>query len=133
MSETISLEESFEYSLHHFLQWLEILNMEPIALCNTWGNYNVAWELVSDLNADGNSVVTMSCSYLSEEQKQEVRGFLGSLNGIPKSLLVSATSASANQKAMSHPAWVPHKQRASALRQVLVSAAVKNRAYFSNL
>lgn len=133
MSETISPEESFEYSLHQFLQWLEVLTMEPVELCNIWGNYNVAWELVFDLTADGNSVVTMSCSYLSEEQKQEVRGFLSSLDFIPKSLLVSATSASANQEAMNHSAWAPYKLGASALLQVLESAAVENRAYFSSL
>ncbi|WP_341316887.1 hypothetical protein WN982_36775 [Paraburkholderia sp. IMGN_8] len=133
MTETISDEESFEYSLRNFLQWLEVVMMEPVELCNTWGNYNVAWELISDLNADGNVVLKAGCSYLSEEQKREVSAFLDNLNNIPKSLLVSATTISANQDAMSHPCWVPYRKTAWMLLQVLESAAARNRAYFSNL
>ena len=105
--------------------------MEPVELCDTWGNYNVAWELVADLNSDGSAVVTMPCSYLSEEQKQEVRLFLDGLRNVPKALLVSATSVEANQKAMSHPSWLPCKMTALALLQLLESAAERNKAYFS--
>lgn len=130
---TISDEEGFEYSLHNFLQWLDVLTMEPVELCNAWGNYNVAWELISDLNADGNSVLKAAASYLSEEQKQEVSDFLDSLDNVPKSLLVSATTILANQEAMSDPCWLPYRKTARALLQALESAAARNRTYFSNL
>lgn len=133
MSDAVSIEESFEYSLHNFLEWLRVMTLEPIALCNAWGNYNVAWELVADLKNDGDSVVTMPCSYLSEKQRQDVRGFLDSLANIPKELLVSATSVSANQEAMSHPCWVPYRSAASSLLRSLESAAVRNQGYFSSL
>ena len=53
MADAISDEELFELYLSNFLKWLDVLTMEPVELCDTWGNYNVAWELVSDLNADG--------------------------------------------------------------------------------
>jgi len=104
--------------------------MEPVELCDTWGNYNVAWELVTDLNSEGNAVATMQCSYLTEEQKQEVLLFLSSLQNVPEALLVSATSVEANQKAMSHPSWLPYKKAALALLQVLNSAAERNKVYF---
>jgi hypothetical protein len=34
VADEITLEESFEYSLHNFLQWLEVMTLEPIELCN---------------------------------------------------------------------------------------------------
>lgn len=133
MSDAISLEESFEYSLHNFLEWLQVMTLEPIDLCNAWGNYNVAWELVADLKNDGGSIVEMPCSYLTAEQKQDVLGFLDSLANIPDELLVSATSVAANQKSMSHPCWGPYRFAASVLLQKLESARVRNQRYFSSL
>ena len=107
--------------------------MEPIELCNTWGNYNVAWELVDDLNSDGNAVITSSCGYLSEVQKQEIQRFLASLSNLPKSVLAGSASVAANQEAMSHPCWLPFKSASSALLETLESAAIRNRAYFASL
>jgi hypothetical protein len=133
MADAVTPEESFEYSLHNFLQWLEVMTMESIELCNTWGNYNVTWELVSDLNTDGNAAISSACSYLSEDQKQEIRRFLTSLDSLPKSVLVGATSVAANQEAMSHPCWLPFKVAAFTLLKTLEPAAIRNRAYFASL
>jgi len=133
MTDRVPLEESFEYSLRNFLEWLEIMAMEPTQLCNTWGNYNVAWELVTDLNVDGEEIVSMPCSYLSKEQKTAVIDFINNLKHIPEEVLTSATSAEENQKAMHNPCWLPHKKAAAILIQKLESAATKNRDYFSNL
>lgn len=127
MTDTISLEESFECALRSFLEWLDVMTMEPLEQCDSWGNYNVAWELVSDLEADGRAVVEMSCSYLDERQKGEVRAFLSGLKRIPQGVLVSATTAEANLRAMSHPSWKPHKKAAATLIQCLESAAGRNR------
>ena len=129
----ITDEEAFEYCLKNFLEWLHVLTLEPIDLCNSWGNYNVAWELTHDLKSDGDAVIALSCSYLSDAQKQEVRNFLSSLSSIPESLLVSATTVEANQEAMKHPCWVPFRKSALSLSQILESAAVKNRHYFAAL
>lgn len=131
MVDEITLEESFEYSLHNFLQWLEVMTLEPIELCNAWGNYNVAWELVSDLNTDGNAAISSPCSYLSESQKQAIRSFLASLGNIPESVLCGAASVSANQEAMSHPCWLPFKASASNLLKTLETAATRSKAYFA--
>jgi hypothetical protein len=128
---SISDEEVFEISLSNFLQWLGVLTMRPVELCDTWGNYNVAWELVSDLNADGSFIVAAHCGYLDERQIQEIRAFLNSLASIPEALLVSATTAAANREAMSHPCWARYREGAFALLDVLKSAAERNRAYFS--
>ncbi|ODN62885.1 hypothetical protein BA763_24055 [Burkholderia cenocepacia] len=69
MADSISDEELFELWLNNFLKWLEALTMEPVELCDTWGNYNVAWELVSDLNTAGSFIVAVKCGYLTERQK----------------------------------------------------------------
>ena len=133
MADEITLEENFEYNLHNFLQWLEVMTMEPIELCNSWGNYNVAWELVSDLNADGAAAISSPCNYLSAQQNQAIEEFLASLGEIPKSVLVGATSIVANQEAMSHPCWLPFKASASALLKTLEPAATRNKEYFARL
>lgn len=133
MAVEITLEESFEYSLHNFLQWLEVMTLEPIELCKAWGNYNVAWEIVSDLNTDGTAAISSPCSYLNAQQKQAIQSFLASLGSIPKSVLVAATSIVANQEAMSHPCWLPFKASASALLKTLEPAANRNKEYFATL
>lgn len=133
MSDAITFEESFEYSLHNFLQWLEIMTLQPAEACEKWGNYNVAWELVTDLKIDGGHILDMACSYLSEDQKLKVAGFLEELASIPQQVLVGATSVAANQEAMAHSCWVPFRVSAQELLQVLEPAALKNREYFSSL
>jgi len=133
VADEITLEESFEYSLHNFLQWLEVMTLEPIELCNAWGNYNVAWEIVSDLNTDGTAAISSPCSYLNALQNQAIQSFLASLGNIPKSVLVGASSIVANQEAMSHPCWLPCKASASALLKMLEPAATRNKEYFATL
>jgi hypothetical protein len=133
MAQAISDEEAFEYTLQSFLKAVDVMTMEPVALCNAWGNYNVAGELVFDLKGDGQAIVTMLCSYLDDGQKQNVRRFLDSLGDIPDALLAAATSPSANQQAMSHPCWVPLRRGASELLVNLEPAAARNRAYFASL
>lgn len=130
MEDTITDEEAFEYSFHNFLQWLHVMTLQPVEQCDAWDNYNVAWELVNDLKSDGNFAITSPASYLTEQQKQKVRAFLESLSTVPQSLLVSATSIDANQKAMSHPCWVPLRESAGALLNQLEPAAKRNRIFF---
>jgi uncharacterized alpha-E superfamily protein len=126
-------QEAFEYSLRNFLEWLRIMTLAPAELCEVWGNYNVARELVSDLRTDGESVVSMPCSYLSAVQKQVVEDFLESLQQIPQSILVSTTSASANLEAMSNACWVPYRSFAAAILDQLHSAYIRNNDYFLRL
>lgn len=131
MIDAVTDKEAFEYSLRNLLEWLRILTLPPGELCDAWGNYNVAWELVSDLKADGNSTISLSSSYLTEEQKKKVADFLDSLSKIPEAVLVSATSIEANQEAMSHPCWTTYRASAAELIQELSSAAERNRKFFS--
>jgi hypothetical protein len=129
----ITEEENFEYNLRNFLKWLEVLAMDPIKQCNAWGNCNVAWELTTDLNADGNFIINSPYSYLDQNQKNQIDNFLTSLKNIPRSVLVSATSAAANQEAMSHPCWPPFRKRSSELIHILETANTRNKIYFTNL
>jgi len=131
MSEAIEDDEVFEHSLYHFLQWLEILIMQPKEASEIWGNYNVAWEIVDDLKQDGNSIVSSISSYLTTQQKQEVLNFLLSLETIPQEILVSATTVESNIAAMSHSCWNEYRESAQKLLKVLDSSAARNREYFS--
>lgn len=99
-------------------------------LCASWGNYNVAWELVSDLKLDGYLVVNSEATTLTPRQRRQVQRFLDCLDKIPSSLLAGATTAAANVAAMSHPAWVPYKNNAAALLNELAQVAEQNRRYF---
>lgn len=130
---SLTAEESFEHQLRCLLQWLSVMTMEPIELCDTWGNYNVAWELVDDLKGDGAAVTSAHCSYLTKSQRQDVLNFLYSLTLIPEDILVGATTVAANIQAMSHPCWIPYKKSAAALILSLESAAERNRKYFECL
>ena len=130
MAESITDKEAYEHCMFNLLQWLHVMTLQPVELCNAWGNYNVAWELVNDLKTDGNCTITMPCSSLTGGQKKMVEDFLDSLNKIPKALLVSATSVSANQEAMSHPCWLPYRESAAALLLELEAVASRNKEYF---
>jgi len=105
--------------------------MEPAKQCETWGNYNVAWELVTDLKNEGYIISTFECSYLTEQQKHEVTNFINSLSNIPEALLIQATTATENLKAMSHSIWEPIRKDAAKLITILQSAAVRNKEYFA--
>ena len=129
----VTQQDAFEYSLRNFLEWLRIMTLPPADLCEVWGNYNVARELVSDLRTDGGAVVSTPGSYLSAVQKEVVADFLRSLEQIPRSILVSATSASANLEAMSNACWVPYRSFAGAVLDQLHSASVRNKEYFLQL
>jgi hypothetical protein len=83
------------------------------------------------LKSDGYSAVSMPSSYLTQEQRKKVTEFLDSLNKLPESVMISATSIEANQKAMSHPCWATYQTSAAELIQELDSAAKKNRDFFS--
>jgi hypothetical protein len=129
----VTEQEVFEYALRNFLEWLRIMTLPHAELCEVWGNHNVARELISELRADGDCVVSMPCSYLSAVQRQVVEDFLESLEKIPESILVSATSAAANLEAMSNACWVPYRSFAGAILDQLHSAAIRNKEYFLHL
>lgn len=59
------LQETFEQGLNLFIGFLEVMAMEPVEQCEVWGNYNVAWELVTDLKNEGHIISTFECSYLT--------------------------------------------------------------------
>ena len=129
MANESDLQETFEQGLKLFIGFLEVMAMDPIEQCEVWGNYNVAWELVTDLKNEGHIISTFECSYLTEQQKHEVKNFINSLSCIPEVLLTQAITAIENQKAMSHPVWLPIREDAVKLIVNLQSAVVRNKEY----
>lgn len=130
MTDEVSLEETFELSLHSFLQWLAALAMGVGKACDTWGNYNVTWELIDDLKGHGQVILESPNSYLTHQQRIETSRFLESLNAIPGEVLKSATCVEENYAAMSHPCWGQYRESATRLMETLAPAAKKNEAYF---
>lgn len=130
MAEQASREETFELSLHSFLQWLGALAMGPKEACDMWGNYNVAWELIDDLKGHAKVILEHPDSYLTLPQRIEISRFLESLSAIPHNVLDSATSAEDNYAAMSHPCWQQYRKSAAHLMEILASAAKRNKEYF---
>jgi Asp-tRNA(Asn)/Glu-tRNA(Gln) amidotransferase C subunit len=125
------LQETFEQELNLFIGFLEVMAMEPVEQCEVWGNYNVAWELVTDLKNKGLIISTYECSYLTEYQKEEVKNFINSLSSVPETFLIQATTATENIKAMCHPVWEPIRKDAAKLIKILQSAVVRNNEYFA--
>jgi len=130
MTEEMDAEETFENLLFYFLMWVQVTTLPLVELCKKWGNYNVAWELLHDLRSNGEAIVASTCSHLTADQKKAVTEFLQKLNSVPESLLVSATSADANHKVMSHSWWVPLRSSAALLLKNLDSATTRNAEYF---
>jgi hypothetical protein len=133
MSESIPIEEAFEYYLRNFLQWLEVLTLDAAQRCVLWNNYNLACELVSDVEIDGSAIVELSCSYLTDKQKSDVRSFLAEIKNIPEPLLVFGASRASHVEAISHPFWEHFRANAATLLQKLAPAAAKNQEYFASL
>ena len=133
MSEEITEEEAFENNLREFLRGLESLQLDPVELCESWGNYNVAGELIHFFRFDGGEIISKKCSYLDANQKQQVNNFLESLDNIPDSVIYACDTAEGNQKAMQNPCWETYRESAKLLIKILESASIRNKEYFLKL
>ncbi len=111
----MSEREAFENGFFYFFEALEILASSPEAQCKRVGNYNVAWELKSDVSAVSYLLQSPSSSRLSAEQRQGISELVLALDTIPKQLLVSCTTEQGNVLVMNHDSWAPLRVQASAL------------------
>lgn len=130
MSEEISEEEGFANAFFYFIKALRILAADADTQCKRMGNYNVAWELKSDVSA-GAYLLSLPGGALTQEEKDGIAAIVVALNGLPASLLVAATTEDTNKKAMDDPSWTPLRARASELLKVLAGATARNEAFLA--
>jgi len=118
MTSEISEEEGFSLAYRVFWDAVNMLAQNAVTQCNMMGNYNVAWELKSDISA-GSYLTKSNSSSLSQEQKSGIDNLIEALASVPDSVLISAKSASANLSAMNHLCWEPLRAQASELLELL--------------
>jgi len=117
-SENISAVESYAVSYRVFWNAVSMLALDANGQCKRMGNYNVAWELKADVSA-GSYLITSSACPLSLLQKQDITELISGLQSVPRDVLAQATSASENQKAMSHICWAPLRVKAAQVLRTL--------------
>lgn len=117
-SEVISECDAYETSYRVFWQAIEMLSLGVVDQCNAMGNYNVAWELKDDVSA-GSFLISSPACRLNLAQRQVVAELIQQLQGVPPALLVQATTAAANQSAMSHACWVSIRSKAAQVLHAL--------------
>jgi hypothetical protein len=114
----IASEEAFESQFQSFLEALRILEKPADVQCESMGNYNVAWESKDDLGVGAYILKDRACPF-TEGQALAVNRLLRIASELPGSILVSATTAEAKRRAMSHPARGPLRRQAALLLRVL--------------
>lgn len=108
-------EEKYETTYHYFVKALRVMAADARTQCKLMGNINVAWELQHDVTDGGTALLNLPVGNLTELQKEYVRKFIAQVNNLPKAILVAASSAIANEKAMNDPSWAQLREDASRL------------------
>jgi hypothetical protein len=114
--------EAFENGFFYFCHALDILAAPPADQCELVGNYNVAWELKSDVSAGSYLLTSPSSARLSTAQREGITDIIAALESIPSDVLVSCSDSVGNLAAMSHESWSPLRAQASKLLILLEPA-----------
>lgn len=130
-------KEAFEYGYRAFIEAIEALAEEPAQQVAINGNCNTAFELVFDAKK-GAYLLSSPASYLSEQQANNVRAFLGRLE---RPIKYSAGAGdpdpkvrqAANLSDMHQALFTSLRAAASELLIALSVPTALNRAYFSSL
>jgi hypothetical protein len=100
--EPVSELEGLQYTFLGFMNAVEALAASPVAQCEWIGDYNVAWELRTDVAAGKYLIGT---KFLNSDQERSVLTLLTALDTIPAIVLPAASGRDANLKAMEHDSW----------------------------
>jgi hypothetical protein len=129
-TEEISNEEDFENAYRVFIMCLDALASTPEVACETYGNYNVAWEIKHDVSA-GVYLAKNPAHRLSEKHIADIVKIAGMLNSLPESAIKFTNIIEESLENMRHPAWVPARQMAGQLLESLRPVTETNEKYFS--
>jgi hypothetical protein len=127
LTDTIDAEETFHNVFSQFIATLRFLAMEPEAVCEAQGNYNVAFELQQEA-LSGRYLVDRG--RLDRAEEIAINAFASSVSDIPKSALVFAEGHEPNVRNMRHAAWTRIRAQAASLLVLLAPRIAENNAYF---
>ena len=113
-----------------FAMSLDFLARGPEEQCALMGNYNVAWELKTDVQA-GAYLVASSPEMFSVAQAESIRALSLGLETIPTDVLNAAVGAELNAAAMRHEVWIPLRHRAASLLSALALLNARCEAFLS--
>lgn len=125
-SDLIADEEEFHSSYRVFLNAVEMLSFVAEEQCRLMGDYNVAWELKSDVAA-GRYLVGRG--YLNKAQEAWVTALVAALEVVDTQILPSGAGREANLAAMLEPAWEPLRFLSKEVLLQLASFTEENSNY----
>ena len=125
LTDTMDAEETFHNVFSQFIATLRFLAMEPEAVCEAQGNYNVAFELQQEA-LSGRYLVDKG--RLDRAEEIAVNAFGSSVSDLPKSALVFAEGHEPNVRNMRHVAWTPLRAQAASLLVLLAPRIAENNA-----
>ena len=130
----ISSRERFEYTLRHFIDTLQLLNVHPAEQVRCNGNYNTAYELLWDLAA-GRAMIDEPACYLPPDVCESIGRLTGDLARLPFENQAGRQGdaeehLSANLTDMLQPCWAPIRVQARELLDALTPAMLINQVYF---
>jgi hypothetical protein len=121
----LSEKEAIENELCYLGKALHTLSLGPKEQCEIMGNFNVAWELKSDVSR-GLSIVESRCLDFSAAQETAMRQLIDLLNKVPNSVLAQATTPEENLRAMRHRSWnSPRKHALIVMRAFGMETPIK--------
>lgn len=130
--EKMSEEEAFAHAFFYFIKALKVLAADADEQCEYMSNYNVAWELKSDVSRSAGLLKLPGARELTQDEKDGIAAMVAALSALPASLLVAATTEAANKKAMNDPCWIPVRVRAAELLSLLAAATARNEAFLKS-
>jgi hypothetical protein len=126
-TEAMGPEETYHHVFFYVIQALKILAMDPEQQCEAQGNYNVAFELQSEILSGRYPIGKGRLSALEESA---IAGLASVIAAVPDSALVFANGHAPNVRNMMNPAWAPMRAQAASILALLESRIAENNAYF---
>lgn len=121
-------EESLRTGFFYFIEAIATLAAAPEAQCESYGDFNVAWEIKDDVAAGR---LFAEWPQLTVHQRTEMLSLIAALDQVPEVVLRSALSRQANLEAMSNPAWTPLREQAEKLLVVLQALSKSNAVWLN--
>jgi hypothetical protein len=121
-------EAAFELAYYNFYQALRILSSDAATQYEKAGDHSIALQLKNDIFAG--IILFDFPGRLSLVQKSEILDLNAAMDDMPSEFLVGDDTASENWNMMHHPCWVPLRERAKKLLELLEPVTQNNVAFF---
>jgi len=129
--------ETDHVSFSVFSQSLRALSYDAAAACHEMGNYNSAGEIWYELTSSFPYVSDSPTIGLSAEQRIALAALVSKLRELPEEAMapkgIMPTSHTACLIAMNHPAWIPLREQAAKLVEMLEPAIKRSQEFLNSL